>query len=428
MIGAALKLTDGSADQYVLLRIARDIAAGAGDAPTALRAVEKMVERFDVPAAKLTAETLQTAALKATTSSQQKAVAQAVISVANAVADEDEYDLALSLCESARSCAQKARQLSLGKELSAKIGDLKKRQLAFREYRDALAALEKNPTDPGVNLVAGRRVCFVNGDWERGLPMLALGSDAELKTMATKDLGGAKSAEEQAALGDAWWALAEGKVAAEGDALRLRAGFWYRQAEPKLVGGLAGLKVKQRLEELSKLGGKLPAPSKTSPLAIARSKTAASTPEVGGAQNTSPRGAPDLPDNANVFAKRFSVIAVDNHEGDTGRFSTKNVYAFVSPRAFSLRDTAILYQAHGAAGPDTNGTISVSLDGETWLPIGGWTEREMKAAVARQNWHRVDFSKLEKKVRANQILIQFQYTSGGQRFDIKRALWVYEAN
>ena len=51
IIDAALKVKDGSADQYVLFKMARNIAVGAGDAPTALRAVEKTVERFDVPGA-----------------------------------------------------------------------------------------------------------------------------------------------------------------------------------------------------------------------------------------------------------------------------------------------------------------------------------------------------------------------------------------
>ena len=53
MIEAAMKVQDGSPDQYVLLKIAADVAAGAGDAATALQAVEKMVERFDVPSPKL---------------------------------------------------------------------------------------------------------------------------------------------------------------------------------------------------------------------------------------------------------------------------------------------------------------------------------------------------------------------------------------
>jgi formylglycine-generating enzyme required for sulfatase activity len=58
---------------------------------------------------------------------------------------------------------------------------------------------------------------------------------------------------EQAAIGNAWWDVAETKQGSERDMLRLRAGFWYRQAEPNLAGGLEGLKIKQRLADLEKL-------------------------------------------------------------------------------------------------------------------------------------------------------------------------------
>jgi hypothetical protein len=132
------------------------------------------------------------------------------------------------------------------------MDDLKKRQTAFQEYRAAWVVLDKNPTEPAANLAAGRYLCFVKGDWDRGVPMLALGSDAKLKDVAVKDLRGANSAEEQAAIGDAWWELAETQQGSERDLLRLRAGFWYQQAEPKLAGELAGLKIKQRLAELKK--------------------------------------------------------------------------------------------------------------------------------------------------------------------------------
>jgi hypothetical protein len=50
MIAAGLKIEPGSADQYVLLDIAREIAASAGDAQTALSAVKELTQRFDVPA------------------------------------------------------------------------------------------------------------------------------------------------------------------------------------------------------------------------------------------------------------------------------------------------------------------------------------------------------------------------------------------
>jgi hypothetical protein len=64
---------------------------------------------------------------------------------------------------------------------------------------------------------------------------------------------GADSAEQQAAIGSAWWDAAEMRRGAERDTLRLRAGVWYRKAEPKLTGSLTGLKITQRLEELAKL-------------------------------------------------------------------------------------------------------------------------------------------------------------------------------
>ena len=138
MIEAAMKVQDGSPDQYVLLKIAADIAASAGDAATALQAVEKMAERFDVPGPKLTAETLLAAAGNATMTSQHKAVAEAALKIADAVADAEEYELALDLCESARSSAQKARQYPLVKELAAKSDDFQKRQRAFQEYQAGL--------------------------------------------------------------------------------------------------------------------------------------------------------------------------------------------------------------------------------------------------------------------------------------------------
>ncbi len=217
-----------------------------------------MAERFDVPGPKLSAETLLAAAGNATMTSQHKAVAEAALKIADAVAGAEEYKLALDLCESARSSAQKARQYPLVKELAAKSDDFQKRQRAFQEYKAAWALMQDDPAQPAANLTAGRYLCLVKGDWENGVPMLALGSDTALKNVSLMELRGAKSAEQQAAIGDAWWDAAETRQGDERDTLRLRAGLWYRQAESKL-GGLAALKIKQRRAELDKLGREVPA-------------------------------------------------------------------------------------------------------------------------------------------------------------------------
>jgi hypothetical protein len=270
MMSAAGKVPAGSADQYVLLKIARDMAAGTGDAATALQAAERLLEQFDEPAAEVTGETLLTAAREATTSAQHKAVAEAAHSMAEQLADADQYEMALRLCEAARSSAQTAKLYLLSRELTTQIEELKRQQLLSEEYRKALSVLEDKPRDPEANLIAGRHLCFVKGNWERGVPMLALGSDAALKAAAIKDLRGASSVEEQVAIGDAWWDLAETREGEEGDTLRLRAGFWYRQAEPQLAEGLVALKVKQRLAELEKVGHEVP----TAPIATTERRVA----------------------------------------------------------------------------------------------------------------------------------------------------------
>ena len=264
MMDAAAKVQAGSADQYVLLRIARDVAAGTGDAATALQAAERLLEQFDEPAAELIGDTLLTAAREATTSAQHKAVAEAALNFAGQLADADQYETALRLCEAARSSAQRARLYPLAKELTGQIEEVKRQQLLSEDYRKALSVLEDKPTDPEANLAAGRHLCFVKGDWKRGVPMLALGSDAAMKGAAIKDLRGATSAEEQAAIGDAWWDLAETWQGEERDTLRLRAGFWYRQAIAELE-GLSRLKVEQRI---SQLGSEAPESKASEPVPV----------------------------------------------------------------------------------------------------------------------------------------------------------------
>jgi hypothetical protein len=125
MMDAAGKVQAGSADQYVLLKIARDVAAGAGDAATALQAAERLLEQFDEPAAELIGETLLTAAREATTSAQHKAVAEAALSLAGKLADADQYETALRVCDAARSSAQRARLYPLAKELTGQIEEIK---------------------------------------------------------------------------------------------------------------------------------------------------------------------------------------------------------------------------------------------------------------------------------------------------------------
>ena len=266
MIRAGLEAGDGSADQYVLLEIARDIAAGAGDAETALAAVAELAQRFDVQGPKLKAEALKRAARGASFPAERKAVAEAALAVIAELAAADQYEAALDLCEAARATAQRARDYPLVKKLASQADELKGRRKAAKGYIAALATLEKSPGDPAANLAAGSYLCFVKGDWEKGVPMLALGDDEQLKALAVGDLEAEKSPAAQLARGDAWWEAAQ--LGRDRNALLARAGYWYRRAEPNLT-GIERVKAQKRLAELAKTGQEIPEAPEGPPPAVA---------------------------------------------------------------------------------------------------------------------------------------------------------------
>lgn len=79
-------------------------------------------------------------------------------------------------------------------------------------------------------------MCLMKGDWEKGLPMLAMGGDAKLKAPTAKDLAEPKEAAAQVEVGDAWWDLAEAEKGPAKSNLQKRALHWYRLALPNLAG------------------------------------------------------------------------------------------------------------------------------------------------------------------------------------------------
>jgi tetratricopeptide (TPR) repeat protein len=263
MIEAARQVPDGSSDQYILLTIARDVVAGAGDAETALLAIDRLAEQFDVDAVAIRSETLLAAAAHATSAVQAKAVVAAAVAVIEDLSKERQYELALDVCEAAEGAAAKTKESALIRKLAGTKADLHHSRERFKRYQQALAVLENDSEDPAANHAAGSYLCFVEDDWERGGAMLALGDIPEFQGAAVLEQRQARSPEEQVAVGDAWWTLAETHESPDRDALRRRAEFWYRKAAPHLPEGLAKLKINQRLEVRSQLGSSTTTPLET---------------------------------------------------------------------------------------------------------------------------------------------------------------------
>jgi len=206
---------------------------------------------YDVDSLGAKLATIKTTDRFARTSPQNTVLANVALDLVDEAVAQDDYDSAKELTGLALAAARKARAWQLVKRIVARDKAVKEATETHAQVQAALATLENDSTDANANQAAGEYFCFVKGDWNQGIPMLALGSNTKLKAVATRDLRQANTAEEQDALGDAWWTLAEGREGRERESVMLRAGFWYQQAEPNL-GGLVAQKIAKRTAQIAK--------------------------------------------------------------------------------------------------------------------------------------------------------------------------------
>jgi len=249
-------------NRYVLLRVARDMATQAGDAETALRAVGEMAESFQVDLFQLKGAVLSAVSKSASLTKHRKVLAEQALALIDEAVAKDDFVAAKYLGELAWDAARKAREAELTKKVVARNKAVREMAEAYSEAEGFFQTLKDNPVDPDANLAVGKYYCFGKGNWDRGVSMLALGSDAALKRVASKELDTPTDVEGQVALGDGWWDLAETKDGFAKERLRERAAVWYRLAVPKLS-GLAKSKVEKRISEAS------PSPASPPPMAVA---------------------------------------------------------------------------------------------------------------------------------------------------------------
>ncbi len=250
----------GSADQFVLLRLAAETAARAGDAAVALQAVDLQAKDFAVDAPALKAQVLD-AALHATGGAQPdfKAVLDAALAAADEAQAAADFDAAAKLLCAAQSAATKLNAGPTATAVAERGRLVDAMQREYDNVKGDLATLKDKPDDPDACLNVGRFFCFYKGDWDKGLPLLALGGDAKLKELAKKDINAPTDAADQAALADAWYEVAEVETGPKEVQIQLHAHALYKEAVPKLS-GTAKAKAEERLKKLDKIAEKLTIP------------------------------------------------------------------------------------------------------------------------------------------------------------------------
>jgi hypothetical protein len=246
---------DDRTGRFVLFREARDLAANAGDAPTALQAIADLAQDFAVAEAEILRMKIQ--ALNVASKAKAGAEAyQMVVDSAQVLAQEavaaDDYEAALELLASAEAAARKLKIVSLVSAVRKRQEEVQAAQKTYSRWKKFADTLRKDPSDAAANLEMGRYFALLKGNWDKGLVLLARGSDSALKKAAAMDLEVPKDAAQQAELADKWLQISRKHKGSMAVHLLLRAFHWDVQALAGLDGE-ARKRVEKRMEEITKL-------------------------------------------------------------------------------------------------------------------------------------------------------------------------------
>ncbi len=239
-----------AAGEYVLLKMARDYALAAADAGVAMQCVEELAKNFQLDGLALRVETLTALAKATLPPAQAKSFAETASSVAEDALAVDNFEVAKQAAAIGLAAAKKTRDADLNKQLASRTKEIDSLEDAYRSVKKAQAQLDEKPLDAAANLAVGRYRVLAKGDWERGVPMLALGNDPKLKELAVLELDATDSADDLLKLGSSW---AEYGATVEGsarDRVEARSLFWYAKALP-LLNGLEKVKIEKVLQDAS---------------------------------------------------------------------------------------------------------------------------------------------------------------------------------
>lgn len=264
LLDTAISLKGDLPGQFVLMQTARNIAVSAGDLALTFKAIDAVDQAFQINTTLYDKiQAFDAVAKAARNDDQRKVIAESAFGLATAAQDAGQFDEAKQVASTGLTAARRVRD----KDLITTLLDLERSLDAYLEtynkIKPALAVLETQPADPEANLTVGRFRCFSEGNWDEGIPMLALSSDPDYQAVALSELTAPKDGDGKAKIADAWWDLSEKKEEAKEIQIQLRgrAGDWYNDALAGLT-GLAKKRVEKRLDdikaeqdELAKSGG-----------------------------------------------------------------------------------------------------------------------------------------------------------------------------
>lgn len=259
LLERGLSTQDDPVTRYVLLAEAIGVATRVVDPEIALRGLDAMGREYAVDVSKKRPRLLSSLFRSATTDEKRRELLDTTMLLADELVDQDDYEQAILCLAVAYSALRKASAPERLKWLTRRRARIQYIRQQHEKTRDAIRTLAADPGSADANLAVGKFFCFAKGDFARGLPLLAKGSDDTLRQIARQDLAHPEAGEARLQLADAWWDLA-GKLGSHAQpAVLEHARGWYALAYPDSK-GLDRARIERRLKQLEQDRG-VPAPT-----------------------------------------------------------------------------------------------------------------------------------------------------------------------
>jgi hypothetical protein len=242
LLEQAAAVSDSPSDEFVLLAGAVDAAKDGSDLVLVSRAADALAAAYSVDGLHVKSEAASQMSLRADSPLTTAENLRAGEALVNELAAANDFVSAFRVLKNLLASTTDAATRAQFQVQQRGIESLK---AAADRYAALAEKLKAAPDDPAANLAMGRHLCFIKGDWTRGLAFLARGGDPPLRALAAQELKHPTSAEAQAAVADAWWSAAESRREPEKDAIFGHARALYRSLLPRL-NGFAKLKVQSR--------------------------------------------------------------------------------------------------------------------------------------------------------------------------------------
>lgn len=234
-------------ERYAALELAVSLAIEAKAIDLAIAAADEFGVWFEGDPAPRLVGVVQGLGKTCRSVQERTLLTKIALQLASEAVGQNRYLDASRILEVASAAAASARKPDLQEAVKTVRESVDKAKSAQETFDSAMKLLAKDSADPAANLVAGRFLCFVRGDWAKGIPHLARCGDENLRKAAEKEVAMPKTSEDCEIAGDSWQAAA--KAAQPDDRRRCAAAaeYWYRKALEDAV-GLRKVKVQRSLD------------------------------------------------------------------------------------------------------------------------------------------------------------------------------------